>query len=93
MTEKIRYARFDQVKLLTTKNVNYLSAPPDTTVNPHGVWSVVAAVDQFLLLSKNNAIIKIPACDVLMVERYSLAETTKQFGNLLNVESFPRKSS
>jgi len=79
--------RFDQVKLRTVKNVRYLSAPPDEDISPHGVWSVTAAVDGELLLAKNNAIIRIPAADVLVIADYDLEALNKVLGKLSNGET------
>ena len=83
MDEPLRVGRFDQVKLLTTRNVSYLSAPPITEVKPGGIWSVAAVVDvDKLLLVKNNVTIRIPAADVLKIADYSLEKITKRLGRL-----------
>lgn len=75
--------RFDQVRLLTVKNVSYLSAPPNTQVIPQGVWSVAAVVNNNeLMLAKDNAIIRIPATDVLVISDYNLEEFTDILGRL-----------
>lgn len=77
--------RFDQVKLLTIKNVGYLSAPPGTQTTPQGIWSVVAIVEQNeLILAKDNAIIRIPAADVLVISEYDLELMNSVLGNLSN---------
>jgi hypothetical protein len=83
----VTFNRFDQVKLLTTKNVKYLSAPPGTNLDPRGVWQVSAAVDGELLLVKNNIVIKIPTSDVLKVVEYDLSKMTQQFGNMLGKDN------
>jgi hypothetical protein len=74
--------RFDQVKLLTTKNVYYLSAPPMSETTPHGVWSVVAAVNNDGMLAKDSTIIRIPAGDVLVVSDYCLERLNDVLGKL-----------
>jgi len=75
--------RFDQVRLLTVRNVSYLSASPGSKVLPQGVWSVTAIVgDNDLLLAKDNAIIRIPAVDVLVVSDYDLRSLTDILGRL-----------
>lgn len=80
-TRKIE--RFDQVKLITSKNVSYLSAPPQTTITPQGIWSVVAVVvGDELILAKDNAIIRIPALDVLVVSDYNLQALNGILGRL-----------
>lgn len=82
----ITYARFDIVKLLTTRNVNYLSAPPGTKVSPHGTWQVAGAVGDDLLCVKGSATIRIPASDVLKVVGYDLEPLYKQLGRLSDGE-------
>jgi hypothetical protein len=78
-----KIGRFDQVKLLTTKNVAYLSAPPGTDVSPQGLWSVVSAIDgDELLLAQKSALIRIPAADVLLVAGYKLDKLTEKLGSL-----------
>lgn len=74
--------RFDQVKLKSTTNVHYLSAPPGTKASPDGIWSVVSAVAQDLLLAQNNILIRIPATDVLLIKRYNIEETINSLGSL-----------
>lgn len=77
-----RVGRFDQVRILTTKNVTYLSAPPGTDVSPKGIWSVTAIIGEELLLAKQSALIRIPAADVLIVAGYSIDKVTKNLGKL-----------
>ena len=81
--ESTTFGRFDQVRLLSTKNVSYLSVPSGETASPKGIWSVVATVeDGKLLLAKNNAVIKIPASDVLKIAEYDLSELISRLGKL-----------
>jgi hypothetical protein len=82
MDEEIRYNRFDQVRLLTTRNVKYLSSPPGQEITPDGLWQVVAAVDGDLLLAKNSCIIRIPATDVLKVAEYDINNLIKKLGSI-----------
>jgi len=86
MEQEVRFNRFDQVHLRTTKNVRYLSAPPGTTPSPKGVWSVAGVVDGDLLLVKHSCIIRIPAADVLKIESYDINAITKPLGRLLDGE-------
>ena len=82
--EQVKFKQFDQVQLITTKNVKYLSAPSGTTISPKGVWSVVGVVDDELMLAKNNVIIRIPVLDVLKISEYDLSEITQFLGRLLD---------
>ena len=83
MDNKITLKRFDQVRILTTKNVSYLSATPGSTVSPKGLWQVSGSVDGDLLLVKNNIVIRIPPTDVLKVIEYDLKILTGKFGKFL----------
>lgn len=83
MDNKITYKRFDQVRILTTKNVRYLSAPPGTKLDPKGIWQVSGVVANELLLVKNNILIRIPPSDVLKIIEYDLDILTKNFGRFL----------
>lgn len=81
--EEVRYKQFDNVQILTTTNVKYLSAPPGVTVSPKGVWTVVAIVgSDELMLSKDNAIIRIPAADVLKIADHNLSDINSVLGRL-----------
>lgn len=82
MNDQIRISRFDQVHLLSTKNINYLSAPPGTKVDPEGIWTVSAIVGEELLLVKKNAVIKAPVANVLKVADYDITRLTKVLGRL-----------
>lgn len=83
MLERQKISRFDQVRIITTKNVTYLSAPPEFDISPKGVWSVSAIVnDDELLCVRNSIIIKIPAVDVLKIVEYDISSVTKDFGSL-----------
>lgn len=78
-----KVGRFDQVRLLTTQNVSYLSAPPGTQVSPQGLWSVVSIVaENELLLAQKSALIRIPATDVLLVAGYNVEKVTENLGRL-----------
>lgn len=90
-----KFSRFDQVTIITTSNVKYLSAPAGTDgvgtaggtmISPKGLWQVSAAINNDLLLVKNNIVIRIPASDVLKFVEYDLNAITSNFGKLRNVE-------
>lgn len=82
-----KISRFDQVRLLTTRNISYLSAPPGTEISPKGLWSVAAIIDgSRLLCVHNNTTILVPATDVLKVSDYDLDNITKNFGRLSHGE-------
>lgn len=80
--KKTKIGRFDQVRIITTRNVTYLSMPPNEEVSPKGIWSVAAVVDDELLLVKQSAVIRIPATDVLMIADYDIEKITSKLGKL-----------
>ncbi len=83
-----RIGRFDQVKIITTKNVSYLSAPVGTEVDPKGIWSVVAVLNNNeLLCVRRNTTIRIPIMDVFKITSYDLSAITGNLGNLANGQS------
>lgn len=83
MAVRQKIGRFDQVRIITTRNVNYVSAPPGTEIIPQGVWSVAAVLNEKELLCVRKGItIKIPIKDVLKIVGYELSEITKNFGKL-----------
>lgn len=90
-TQGTKFSRFDQVKIVTVRNVHYLSAPPGSTVSPKGIWQVAAAIGDELLLVKGNATIKIPVTDVLKVVDYNVNAVTAKFGRLSEYGQEPRK--
>lgn len=93
-TIETRIGRFDQVRIITTKNVTYLSAPPGTKVDPKGIWSVVSIINSNeLLLAKNNALTRIPAVDVLLVMSYNLENISESFGRLSYGQEAKRTSN
>ena len=67
---QVRVGRFDQVRIKTTKHVNYLSAPDGESLDPKGIWLVAGVVGNELLLTKNSIVIKIPPTDVIKVLDY-----------------------
>lgn len=75
--------RFDQIRLLTTRNVKWMSAPKGAIVSPKGVWSVAAIINNSdILCVQNTAAIRIPMTDVLKVADYDISSITKDFGKL-----------
>ncbi len=66
--------QFDQVEIITTKHVSYLSARPGEAPSPHGVWSVVGIVDSKALIAKDGALIHVPLNDLRKVSSYDLEQ-------------------
>lgn len=81
--DQYRIGRFDQVRLLSTKNVSYLSNNSGMPASPKGTWSVAAIVDDNqLLLVKRNVVIRVPASDVLKIAEYNISELLSKLGKL-----------
>ena len=59
--------QFDQVELITVKNVSYLSAKPGHSPSPHGTWSVVGLVGGEALVARGDVLVKIPVNDLRKV--------------------------
>lgn len=75
--------RFDQVRLLTTRRINYVHAPAGTELSPKGIWSVAGIVNNSdLLCVQNTVTIKVPIADVLKVADYDIDSITRDFGKL-----------
>jgi len=90
--QNVRIGRFDQVKLLTTKNIKYLSAIPGSEIDPSVIWSVSSIIgENELLCVHNSIIIRVPASDVLKLADYSVDYITRQFGRLSYGEVEERK--
>jgi hypothetical protein len=82
-SKKDRVGRFDQIRILTTKNITYVSAPPGTEITPDGIWSVAAIIGQNdLLCAKNNILVKVPISDVLKIGQYDLQKIFDKLGKL-----------
>jgi|APCry1669188910_1035180.scaffolds.fasta_scaffold28398_4 hypothetical protein len=63
-------SRFDQVSLLTTKNVSYISAPVGNP-DPNGAWVVAGLIGNDLIVTKDGVLIRIPATDVEKLVDYN----------------------
>lgn len=63
----MEYRALDLVQIRTTKNIKYLSAPPGQSVTPSGVWTIACAIQNDLLLTKDNAVVRVPSIDVVKV--------------------------
>jgi len=83
LSEKQKISQFDQVRIITTKHVRYLSAPPGTKTDPKGIWSVAAIVgNSDALLTKSNMTICIPISDVLKIAGFGLGSILNKLGKL-----------
>lgn len=81
-TSSGRIGRFDQVQLLTTKNIKYISSPIENPTSD-GTWLVSGIINDELLISKAQILIRVPATDVLKVVDYEevMQQLYKQLGS------------
>jgi len=82
--EEVKFKQFDKVQLRTSINVKYRSSPPGAKVSPKGVWTVIAAMGDELLLSKHDTIIRIPSVDVLKIADHNMVDINATLGRLLD---------
>jgi len=66
------FKQLDMVELITTKNIEYMSGPPNANISPHGQWSVVGNLGEELLLAKDLTIIRVLHTDVRKIADYDI---------------------
>jgi hypothetical protein len=78
-------SRFDQVSLITTKNVTYVSTESPEMPTSGGAWTVVALIGTDLILTKDMTVIRLPSKDVLKIADYdkSMKQVFSFLGDLL----------
>lgn len=65
--------QFDIIRILTVKNVKYLSAPKGQKPSPNGDWTVVGILDKIdVLVAKDKTIIRIPIKDIEIIAKYDI---------------------
>jgi hypothetical protein len=83
--------QLDNIELLTTKNISYLSAPPGNSPSPHGIWSVIGIIEGGdVLACKDKATIRVPLQDIRKVQSYSI-DVVKE--NLKKVRKYGKKEN
>lgn len=80
----MQYDQGDQVLILTTKNVIYISHRPGETPNPNGIWTMAAGVDGNLMLTKMGVTIVIPPSDVQMYGKRAIDTLDQQLKGIFN---------
>lgn len=57
--------QLDNVQIITTKRIKWLSTPPGVKASPHGVWSVVCIVNKTdALVCKRGIMCRVPLQDL-----------------------------
>lgn len=80
-----KFKQLDQVKLITTSNVGWVSAPPGQVANPNGIWIVVGILEDQLLVQKEETLAKVPIIDVIKVAEYDIQQPLQKIKDLLHV--------
>lgn len=66
------FSQFDLVRIITTRNINYVSAQSGMTASPDGLWSVVGVIGGGVLVAKDGTLAKVPPADLVLVAKYAL---------------------
>lgn len=86
--------QLDLVELLTVKNVSYLSAKPGHAPSTHGKWTVVGILaGNDILLSKEEALIRIPLTDIRKVESYDIHKVIENLKKVNNGKKIRQKTT
>lgn len=75
---KYEIRQFDRIRLKTTRNIHYLSAPPGEIPSPHGVWIVVGNIGKDLVVSKDDAVCRVPVEDITLAGRAKSSHLMEQ---------------
>ncbi len=81
-----KFKQLDQVRIITTANVGWVSATPGQVANPKGIWIVVGILQDALLLHKDETLAKVPIIDVVKVAEYNISQPLKAIEDLLHVK-------
>lgn len=66
----MEYRQFDVVRLIHTKNVRYMSGPPERATSPKGEWSIIGFIETDAILAKQSTVIRIPTSDIERIAEY-----------------------
>lgn len=74
--------QFDIVRILSTKNIKFLSGPPGNPASPQGEWSVVGFVATDVIIAKDQTIVRAPLSAVTKIASYNTANIVIKGANL-----------
>lgn len=83
--------RFDLIRIITVKNVVWVSGPTGRPASPKDEWSVIGHIGDVLYIAKDETIAQIPVKDVMKVADYSLEkalEGIKKVRNFKDLEKY-----
>jgi hypothetical protein len=74
------WRRFDFIKLITTKNIKFVSGPPRRPADPDGIWSVIGNLpgEAVLLAAKDETVIAVPITDIKKVGSFDTDKYMEQ---------------
>lgn len=64
--------QFDIVRILSTKNIKFLSGPPGKSVSPQGDWSIIGFVSDDVLIAKDETVVRAPISSVVKVGSFDV---------------------
>ena len=85
------FKQLDQVVILKTSSIRWMSAPKGNATTPDGIWTVIGVVDTDLVISKDTTIIRIPYTDAKVVASYSLEIVKKKIGEMNGYQEAKQK--
>ena len=56
--------QFDKVRIVTTKQIYWISHPSEVKPIPHGEWSVICIIDKDALICRGGVICRVPISDI-----------------------------
>lgn len=63
--------QFDIVRIVSTKNIKFLSGPPGRAAIPDGDWSVVGIVGYDVIIAKDETIVRAPLPAIKLIASYN----------------------
>lgn len=63
--------QLDIVRIISTKNIKFLSGPPGKKPVPHGDWSVVGFVGSDVLIAKDETLVRAPFNAIVKVGSFN----------------------
>ena len=90
VADQTQIKRFDLVRLLTIKNVKYVSGPAGRAASPQGVWSVIGNVGVMIFLAKEDTVIEIPIIDIVKIADYSVERVLNNVKQVKSIEDLKK---
>jgi hypothetical protein len=62
--------QFDIVRILSVKQIRFLSGPPGKPASPNGYWSVVGFIGSDIIIAKDETIVRAPLSAVSKIASF-----------------------